>query len=165
MVFNPVCEGPWHFNSLSFITPTPSHFLSLTLVFSVQINKKEFPVRRSTLHVEQTTYSKTDHLVSPTWVIGIRRGEELWLQSREDQELSTDNTGHELIFKIRSEDQTVDSRIIRISSWGTITTGSSCDFVTVCITGWQKLCGKSDKTSMVQMVLNRVPVLNTENSD
>ncbi len=29
-----------HFRSLSFITPTPSHFLSVTLVFSVTTNKK-----------------------------------------------------------------------------------------------------------------------------
>ena len=35
-------------------------------------------------------------------------GEELWIQSQEDQDLSLDTTVHQLIFKMSSEYETVD---------------------------------------------------------
>ena len=59
------------------------------------------------------------------WGFGEGGGEELRLQSREGQELSASAAAGQLILKMSSEDQTVNHRI---SSWGTITARSSCDF-------------------------------------
>jgi hypothetical protein len=44
------------------------------------------------------------------WGFGERGGEELWLQSQEDQELSAAAAAGKLIFKMISEHQTVDHR-------------------------------------------------------
>jgi hypothetical protein len=43
-----------------------------------------------------------------SWGFGEGGAEELRYQSRQCQELSTDVTGHQLIFKMSSEHQTVD---------------------------------------------------------
>ncbi len=61
---------------------------------------------------------------SASWGFGEGGPEELRHQSQQCQELSVDATGHQLIFKMSSEYQTVDhTNEIR----GTITTRSLCD--------------------------------------
>ena len=83
MILNRVCDGTFtssSFHSLSFITPTPSHFLSLFLAFSVIINNNKHPHSSRSRALRSFGFFRVwPCLVPPSWPLDLVLGSLLFL--------------------------------------------------------------------------------------